>query len=42
MVSNAGIQIVAPIEDFKFADWKKLIAVHWTAASSPRARRCGR
>ena len=28
MVSNAGIQIVAPIEDFKFADWKKLLAVH--------------
>ncbi|MBS0294053.1 MAG: 3-hydroxybutyrate dehydrogenase [Proteobacteria bacterium] len=28
MVSNAGIQIVAPIEDFKFSDWKKLIAVH--------------
>jgi len=28
LVSNAGIQIVAPIEDFKFADWKKLIAVH--------------
>ena len=22
MVSNAGIQIVAPIEDFKFDDWK--------------------
>lgn len=28
LVSNAGIQIVAPIQDFKFADWKKLIAVH--------------
>jgi 3-hydroxybutyrate dehydrogenase len=28
LVSNAGIQIVAPIEDFKLADWKKLIAVH--------------
>ncbi|HOV18430.1 MAG TPA: 3-hydroxybutyrate dehydrogenase [Ottowia sp.] len=28
MVSNAGIQIVAPIEDFKFSDWKKLLAVH--------------
>lgn len=28
VVSNAGIQIVAPIEDFKFADWKKLLAVH--------------
>ncbi|MBS0609193.1 MAG: SDR family NAD(P)-dependent oxidoreductase, partial [Proteobacteria bacterium] len=28
LVSNAGIQIVAAIEDFKFSDWKKLIAVH--------------
>ena len=28
LVSNAGIQIVAPIQDFAFADWKKLIAVH--------------
>ncbi len=28
LVSNAGIQIVAPIQDFKFSDWKKLIAVH--------------
>lgn len=28
LVSNAGIQIVAPIEEFRFADWKKLIAVH--------------
>ncbi len=28
LVSNAGIQIVAPIQDFGFADWKKLLAVH--------------
>jgi len=28
LVSNAGIQIVAPIQDFRFSDWKKLIAVH--------------
>ncbi|MCC6610193.1 MAG: 3-hydroxybutyrate dehydrogenase [Burkholderiales bacterium] len=28
LVSNAGIQIVAPIEEFKFSDWRKLIAVH--------------
>jgi len=28
LVSNAGIQIVAPIDQFKFSDWKKLIAVH--------------
>ena len=28
LVSNAGIQIVAPIEDFKYDDWKKLMAIH--------------
>ena len=28
LVSSAGIQIVAPIQDFKFSDWKKLMAVH--------------
>lgn len=28
LVSNAGIQIVAPLQDFRFSDWKKLIAVH--------------
>ncbi|MBE7417438.1 MAG: 3-hydroxybutyrate dehydrogenase [Ideonella sp.] len=28
LVSNAGIQIVAPLEEFRFADWKKLLAVH--------------
>jgi len=32
LVSNAGIQIVNPIEDFKFADWKKLLAVHLDGA----------
>jgi 3-hydroxybutyrate dehydrogenase len=32
LVSNAGIQIVAPIEDFKFADWKKLLAIHLDGA----------
>src|ERR1700730_1895683 len=26
LVSNAGIQIVAPLEDFNFADWKKLLS----------------
>ncbi|HEU0018043.1 MAG TPA: SDR family NAD(P)-dependent oxidoreductase, partial [Methyloceanibacter sp.] len=26
LVSNAGIQIVHPIEDFPFADWKKMLA----------------
>jgi len=28
LVSNAGIQIVAPIIEYKFADWKKLMAIH--------------
>jgi 3-hydroxybutyrate dehydrogenase len=28
LVSNAGVQIVAPIEEFKFSDWKKMLAIH--------------
>jgi 3-hydroxybutyrate dehydrogenase len=32
LVSNAGIQIVAPIEEFKYSDWKKLIAIHLDGA----------
>ncbi|MBP9714457.1 MAG: 3-hydroxybutyrate dehydrogenase [Sterolibacterium sp.] len=28
LVSNAGVQIVSPIETFQFSDWKKLMAVH--------------
>lgn len=32
LVSNAGIQIVAPVEDFAFADWKKLLAIHLDGA----------
>ncbi len=32
LVSNAGIQIVAPIEDFEFAKWKKLLAIHLDGA----------
>ena len=32
LVSNAGIQIVHPIEDFPFADWKKLLAIHLDGA----------
>jgi 3-hydroxybutyrate dehydrogenase len=28
LVSNAGIQIVAPIIEYKFEDWKKLMAIH--------------
>ncbi|KAF0113432.1 MAG: 3-hydroxybutyrate dehydrogenase [Rhodobacteraceae bacterium] len=32
LVSNAGIQIVHPVEDFPFADWKKLLAIHLDGA----------
>ena len=32
LVSNAGIQIVYPIEDFPFASWKKLLAIHLDGA----------
>ncbi|MBX3589423.1 MAG: 3-hydroxybutyrate dehydrogenase [Burkholderiaceae bacterium] len=32
LVSNAGIQIVAPLTEFGFADWKKLLAVHLDGA----------
>ena len=32
LVSNAGIQTVAPLDEFKFADWKKLIAIHLDGA----------
>jgi 3-hydroxybutyrate dehydrogenase len=32
LVSNAGIQIVAPIVDFEFARWKKLLAIHLDGA----------
>ena len=32
LVSNAGIQIVHPIEDFPFEDWKKMLAIHLDGA----------
>jgi 3-hydroxybutyrate dehydrogenase len=32
LVSNAGIQIVKPIVDFPFADWKKLLSIHLDGA----------
>lgn len=32
LVSNAGIQIVYPIEDFPFADWKRLLSIHLDGA----------
>ena len=32
LVSNAGIQIVHPIEEFPFEDWKKLLSIHLDGA----------
>ena len=32
LVSNAGIQTVAPMEDFDFVAWKKLLAIHLDGA----------
>lgn len=32
LVSNAGIQIVHKVEEFPFADWKKLLAIHLDGA----------
>ena len=32
LVSNAGIQIVHPLEAFSFAEWKKLLAIHLDGA----------
>jgi len=32
LISNAGIQIVAPIVEFEFAKWKKLLAIHLDGA----------
>ena len=32
LVSNAGIQIVHPLEEFPFEDWKRLLAIHLDGA----------
>ncbi|HVJ61986.1 MAG TPA: 3-hydroxybutyrate dehydrogenase [Tahibacter sp.] len=32
LVSNAGIQIVHAVEDFTYAEWKKLLAIHLDGA----------
>jgi len=32
LVSNAGIQIVKPIDAFPFAEWKKMLAIHLDGA----------
>jgi 3-hydroxybutyrate dehydrogenase len=32
LISNAGVQIVAPVVEFEFAKWKKLISIHLDGA----------
>jgi 3-hydroxybutyrate dehydrogenase len=32
LVSNAGIQIVAPLDEFEFVKWKQLLAIHLDGA----------
>ena len=32
LVSNAGVQIVHPVEDFPFSEWKKMLAIHLDGA----------
>jgi 3-hydroxybutyrate dehydrogenase len=32
LVSNAGIQIVHPLEDFSLADWRRMLAIHLDGA----------
>ena len=32
LVSNAGIQIVKPIDEFPFAEWKRMLAIHLDGA----------
>jgi 3-hydroxybutyrate dehydrogenase len=32
LVSNAGIQIVHPVEEFSYAQWKKMLAIHLDGA----------
>jgi len=32
LVSNAGVQIVAPLDEFPFAKWKQLLAIHLDGA----------
>ncbi|RZA36103.1 MAG: 3-hydroxybutyrate dehydrogenase [Lysobacteraceae bacterium] len=32
LVSNAGIQIINPIEEYAYSDWKKMLAIHLDGA----------
>jgi 3-hydroxybutyrate dehydrogenase len=48
LVSNAGIQIVAPLDQFEFSNWKQLLAIHldgaflMTRACLREMYKCGR
>ncbi|WP_198972114.1 3-hydroxybutyrate dehydrogenase [Xylophilus sp. ASV27] len=48
LVSNAGVQIVHPVEEFPFAEWKKMLAIHLdgafltTKAVMPHMQQSGR
>jgi 3-hydroxybutyrate dehydrogenase len=48
LISNAGIQIVHPLEEFSYAEWKKMLAIHLdgafltTKACLPEMYRSGR
>jgi 3-hydroxybutyrate dehydrogenase len=48
LISNAGIQIVHPLEEFSYAEWKKMLAIHvdgaflTTRACLPHMYRSGR
>ena len=48
LVSNAGIQVVHPIESFPFSEWKRMLAIHLdgafltTQACIPHMQRSGR
>ncbi len=32
LVSNAGVQIIAPLDQFEFSQWKKMLAIHLDGA----------
>ena len=40
LVSNAGIQIVHPLEEFPYAEWKKMLAIHLDGAFLTTAPAC--
>jgi len=48
LVSNAGIQIIHPLEDFSYAEWRKMLAIHvdgaflTTRACLPHMYKAGR